>query len=67
MPGDEAAAWTEYLDTIRAAPARKPDDAGDGYEAVESWAWAKLRQRLRALAPSDAAGYSGDRERETRG
>jgi len=39
---EEADAWFEYLDATRA-----PGDAR--YEDVEPWAWARLRQRLRAV------------------
>ncbi len=41
---EEADAWFEYLETTRTegCPGR--------YDEVESWAWARLVQRLRALA-----------------
>jgi hypothetical protein len=39
---EEADAWFEYLDATRA-----PGDAR--YEDVEPWAWARLKQRLRAV------------------
>ena len=46
---EEADAWFEYLETTRTegCPGR--------YDEVESWAWARLVQRLRAL--------SGERDR----
>ena len=38
---EEADAWFEYLETVRqCVPAVR-------YEEVESWAWARLAQRLR--------------------
>lgn len=39
---DERAAWTEYLDTTR--------HHGYRYGEVEPWAWARLQQRLTAIA-----------------
>ena len=40
---EEADAWFEYLEAVReeAQTAR--------YDEIESWAWARLRQRLRAV------------------
>ena len=39
---EEADAWFEYLEATRGQlPGR--------YEEVESWAWARLRQRLRSI------------------
>jgi len=40
---EEADAWFEYLDTTRGASATR-------YHEVEPWAWARLAQRLRAIA-----------------
>ena len=41
---EEADAWFEYLETTRT-------QGGPGrYDEVESWAWARLTQRLRVLA-----------------
>jgi hypothetical protein len=40
---DEAAAWDEYLEATRG-------QQGARYAEVESWAWARLEQRLRAVA-----------------
>ena len=41
---EEADAWFEYLETTRT-------QSGPGrYDEVESWAWARLTQRLRILA-----------------
>jgi len=40
---EEADAWFEYLESIRA------EDATGRYEEVEPWAWARLKQRLRAV------------------
>jgi hypothetical protein len=39
---EEADAWFEYLDATRAP-------GGVRYEDVEPWAWARLKQRLRAV------------------
>lgn len=39
---EEASAWLEYLETTRGQGARR-------YEEVESWAWARLAGRLRAI------------------
>jgi hypothetical protein len=40
---EEADAWFEYLEAVRA-------HAADGrYDEVESWAWARLTQRLRGV------------------
>lgn len=40
---EEADAWFEYLESTQA-------EAGSGrYDEVEPWAWARLRQRLRAV------------------
>jgi hypothetical protein len=44
---EEADAWFEYLDATRA-----PGDAL--YEDVEPWAWARLKQRLRAVTQKRA-------------
>lgn len=40
----QADAWFEYLEATRG-------EAGVRYEELESWAWARLRQRLGAGAP----------------
>jgi hypothetical protein len=40
---EEADAWFEYLEATRG-------QAEQRYGEVEPWAWARLRQRLRALA-----------------
>jgi hypothetical protein len=40
---EEADAWFEYLEAVRAHTA-----SGD-YDEVEPWAWARLAQRLRAV------------------
>ncbi len=40
---EEADAWFEYLEATRG-------QAEHRYGEVEPWAWARLRQRLRALA-----------------
>jgi hypothetical protein len=39
---EEADAWFEYLDATRAHGEVR-------YEEVEPWAWARLKQRLRAV------------------
>ena len=39
---EEADAWFEYLEAIRGQSAHR-------YVEVEPWAWARLRQRLRAV------------------
>ena len=39
---EEADAWFEYLDATRGQTAVR-------YGEVEPWAWARLRQRLRAI------------------
>lgn len=40
---EEADAWFEYLESVQA-------EASSGrYDEVEPWAWARLRQRLRAV------------------
>jgi hypothetical protein len=39
---EEADAWFEYLETTRAQSAMR-------YAEIEPWAWARLRQRLRAV------------------
>jgi hypothetical protein len=39
---EEADAWFEYLEATRAQSATR-------YSEVESWAWARLNQRLRAV------------------
>jgi hypothetical protein len=39
---EEADAWFEYLDATRVP-------GGGRYEEVEPWAWARLKQRLRAV------------------
>jgi hypothetical protein len=39
---EEADAWFEYLEATRAQSATR-------YAEVESWAWARLNQRLRAV------------------
>ena len=45
---EEADAWFEYLETVRAdAPSR-------GYDEVEPWAWARLAQRLKAVETARA-------------
>jgi hypothetical protein len=38
----EEEAWREYLEATRG-------QAGSRYAEVESWAWARLEQRLRAI------------------
>jgi hypothetical protein len=40
---EEADAWFEYLEATQA------ESATERYEEVESWAWARLNQRLRAV------------------
>jgi hypothetical protein len=40
---EEADAWFEYLEATR------PHAGSVRYEEIESWAWARLAQRLRAL------------------
>jgi len=40
---EEAQAWSEYLDATRG-------QEGNRYAEVETWAWARLEQRLRAIA-----------------
>jgi hypothetical protein len=40
---EEADAWFEYLEATRGQTALR-------YGEVEPWAWARLRQRLRAIA-----------------
>ena len=40
---EEADAWFEYLEATRGQTALR-------YTEVEPWAWARLRQRLRAVA-----------------
>lgn len=40
---EEADAWFEYLEATR-------EQAASSYDEVESWAWARLSQRLRAIA-----------------
>ncbi len=40
---EEADAWFEYLEVTR------PYAGSVRYEEIESWAWARLAQRLRAL------------------
>jgi hypothetical protein len=39
---EEADAWFEYLEAIRAQSASR-------YVEIEPWAWARLSQRLRAI------------------
>ena len=39
---EEADAWFEYADATKG-------QAGGRYEEIEPWAWARLRQRLRAI------------------
>ena len=39
---EEADAWFEYLESIRGQTEIR-------YQEVEPWAWARLRQRLRAV------------------
>ena len=39
---EEADAWFEYLEATR-------DQSPPRYEEVESWAWVRLTQRLRAV------------------
>jgi hypothetical protein len=41
---EEADAWFEYLDTTRA------EGSWMRYDDIEPWAWARLSQRLRAVA-----------------
>jgi hypothetical protein len=40
---EEADAWFEYLEAVRA------HEADGRYDEVEPWAWARLTQRLRAV------------------
>jgi len=40
---EEADAWFEYLESTQA------ELASGRYEEVEPWAWARLKQRLRAV------------------
>jgi hypothetical protein len=40
---EEADAWFEYLEATR------PHAGSVRYEEIESWAWARLAQRLRGL------------------
>jgi hypothetical protein len=40
---EEADAWFEYLEATRGQSATR-------YREVEPWAWARLRQRLRAVS-----------------
>jgi hypothetical protein len=40
---EEADAWFEYLESTQA------EVASGRYEEVEPWAWARLKQRLRAV------------------
>ncbi|HEX2045315.1 MAG TPA: hypothetical protein VHF23_06800 [Gaiellaceae bacterium] len=40
---EEADAWFEYLESTQA------EVSSGRYEEVEPWAWARLRQRLRAV------------------
>ena len=40
---EEADAWFEYLEAVRAHA------ASGRYDEVEPWAWARLAQRLRAI------------------
>jgi hypothetical protein len=40
---DEADAWFEYLEVTRA------EISSGRYPEIEPWAWARLRQRLRAV------------------
>ncbi len=40
---EEADAWFEYLEATQA------ESATERYEEVESWAWSRLNQRLRAV------------------
>ena len=42
---EEADAWFEYLEATRAQSETR-------YAEVEPWAWARLNQRLRAVAPA---------------
>jgi hypothetical protein len=39
---EEADAWFEYADVTKS-------QAGDRYEEIEPWAWARLQQRVQAL------------------
>jgi hypothetical protein len=48
---EEADAWFEYLDATRAP-------GGAPYEELEPWAWARLRQRLRAVTERRAHLHS---------
>jgi hypothetical protein len=41
---EEADAWFEYLESVRS------HSHTGSYEEVESWAWARLSQRLRIVA-----------------
>ena len=40
---EEADAWFEYLEATRA------ETEANRYDEVEPWAWARLRQRIRAV------------------
>jgi hypothetical protein len=42
LRADEADAWLEYLDATRGR-------TDERYGELESWAWARLTQRLRAV------------------
>jgi hypothetical protein len=45
---EEADAWFEYLEVTRA------EIASGRYPEIEPWAWARLRQRLRAVKRKQA-------------
>jgi hypothetical protein len=45
---EEADAWFEYLEALRA------DDVAGRYDELETWAWARLRQRLNSVETARA-------------
>lgn len=45
---ERAEAWADYREATR-------DAHGPRYEEIEPWAWARLKQRLRALAARQKA------------
>ena len=51
---EEADAWFEYADATRG-------ERGGRYAEIEPWAWARLQQRLRALAARRAPSRARDR------
>lgn len=42
LDAEERDAWAEYLDATQGLPPER-------YQELEGWAWARLRQRLRAV------------------